>query len=72
MPAAVIRVTRSRDAAGAVVIRLGVPLLDEYLEFLGGRCQPNTVLAVAYDLKVFVAAVNKMPRRSARPMRWRS
>ncbi|HEY1624596.1 MAG TPA: hypothetical protein VGG16_12425, partial [Streptosporangiaceae bacterium] len=24
--------------------RLGVPLLDEYLEFLAGRCRPNTVL----------------------------
>jgi hypothetical protein len=34
-------------------VRLGVPLLDVYLEFLAGRCRPNTVLAVAYDLKVF-------------------
>jgi site-specific recombinase XerD len=63
MPAAVIRVTRSRDAAGDVVVRLGVRLLDEYLEFLGGRCRPNTVLAVAYDLKVFFATVGKPPRR---------
>ena len=44
MPAAV-RLTRSRDAAGGVVVRLGVPLLDEYLEFLAGRCRPNTVRA---------------------------
>jgi hypothetical protein len=35
MPAAV-RLTRSRDAAGGVVVRLGVPLLDGYLEFLAG------------------------------------
>jgi integrase/recombinase XerD len=63
MPAAVIRVIRSRDAAGELVVRLGVPLLDEYLEFLGGRCRPNTVLAAAYDLKVFFTTVKKTPRR---------
>jgi integrase/recombinase XerD len=62
MPAAV-RLTRSRDAAGGVVARLGVPLLDEYLEFLAGRCRPNTVLAVAYDLMVFFTVVAKSPRQ---------
>ena len=36
MPAGAVRLTRSRDAAGGVVVRLGVPLLDEYLEFLAG------------------------------------
>ena len=41
----------------------GVRLLDEYLEFLAGRCRPNTVLAVAYDLKVFFTVVAKPPRR---------
>jgi site-specific recombinase XerD len=41
------------------VVRLGVPLLDEYLEFVAGRCRPNTVLAVAYDLKVFFTVVGK-------------
>jgi site-specific recombinase XerD len=45
------------------VVRLGVPLLDEYLEFLAGRCRPNTVLAVAYDLQVFFTVVAKPPRR---------
>ena len=54
---------RSRNAAGDVVVRLGVRLLDEYLEFLAGRCRPNTVLAVAYDLKVFFTVVGKPPRR---------
>ena len=58
-----IGVTRSRSAAGDLVVRLGVPLLDEYLEFVGGRCRPNTVLAVAYDLKVFFTVVDKPPRR---------
>jgi site-specific recombinase XerD len=63
MSAAAVRLTRSRDAAGGVVVRLGVPLLDEYLEFLAGRCRPNTVRAVAYDLKVFFTVVAKSPRR---------
>jgi integrase/recombinase XerD len=63
MPAAVIRVTRTQNAAGDLVVRLGVPLLDQYLEFLGGRCRPNTVLAVAYDLKVFFSVVGKPVRR---------
>ena len=43
--------------------RLGVRLLDEYLEFLAGRCRPNTVLAVAYDLQVFFTVVGKPPRQ---------
>ncbi|HEX7269475.1 MAG TPA: site-specific integrase [Streptosporangiaceae bacterium] len=63
MPVTAVRLTRSREAAGDLVVRLGVPLLDEYLEFLAGRCRPNTVLAVAYDLKVFFTAVAKSPRR---------
>jgi len=66
VPVSVIRVTRSRNAAGDLVVRLGVPLLDEYLEFLGGRCRPNTVLAVAFDLKVFFTVVGK-PARRVRP-----
>jgi integrase/recombinase XerD len=49
MPVTSVRLTRSQNAAGDLVVRLGVPLLDEYLAFLAGRCRPNTVLAVAYD-----------------------
>jgi len=63
VPVTVVRLTRSRNADGGFVVRLGVPLLDEYLEFLAGRCRPNTVLAVAYDLKVFFTVVAKPPRR---------
>jgi integrase/recombinase XerD len=51
----------SRDRSGALVARVGVPLADAYLEFLGGRCRPNTVRAAAYDLKVFFTAVAKPP-----------
>jgi integrase/recombinase XerD len=38
-----------------------MPLADVYLEFLGGRCRPNTVQAAAYDLKVFFTVVGKPP-----------
>ena len=44
-------------------MRLGVRVLDEHLEFLAGRCRPNTVLAVAYDLKVFFTVVKNTPHR---------
>ena len=54
---------RSRTAAGDLVVRLGVPQLDGYLEFLAVRSRPNTVVAVAYDLKVFFTVVGKPPRR---------
>ena len=52
---------RSRGPSGQVVVRLGVPLVDDYLEFLEGRCRPNTVLAAAYDLRVFFGVVDKAP-----------
>jgi len=52
---------RSRGPSGEPVVRFGVPLLDDYLEFLAGRSRPNTVLAAAYDLKVFFAFVDKAP-----------
>ena len=38
-----------------------MPVVDDYLEFLEGRCRPNTVLAAAYDLKVFFGVVAKPP-----------
>ena len=63
---------QSRDAAGEPRVRLGVPLLDEYLEFLSGRCRPSTVLAVAYDLKVVFTVVGRRRRGSGRAMCWRS
>jgi len=49
------------DRSGTLVARTGVPLADVYLEFLGGRCRPNTVRAAAYDLKVFFTVVAKPP-----------
>jgi integrase/recombinase XerD len=61
MDAADVYVVSSRDNRGGVVVRVGIPLADVYLEFLGGRCRPNTVLAAAYDLKVFFAVVTRAP-----------
>ncbi|MDT4902050.1 MAG: integrase/recombinase XerD [Pseudonocardiales bacterium] len=61
MPAVGLCLTRSRDESGDLVVRVGLPLVDDYLEFLGGRCRPNTVLAAAYDLKVFFSVVDREP-----------
>jgi len=62
MPNLVVRRTDvSGLGFGACPVRLDVPLLDDYLIFLAGRCRPNTVLAAAYDLKVFFTAVGKAP-----------
>src|ERR1019366_4023570 len=56
------RLISSDDAGGGPpLVGLGVPLLDEYLEFVAGRCRPNTVLATAFDLKVFFSVVGKPP-----------
>jgi integrase/recombinase XerD len=49
------------DRSGGLAAGVGVPLADEYLEFLGGRCRPNTVLAATYDLRVFFTVVAKPP-----------
>jgi integrase/recombinase XerD len=43
------------------VPRLGHPLLDDYLDMVAARARPNTVLASAFDLKVFFSVVGKEP-----------
>ena len=63
MHAGDLSVVCSSDRFGGLAVCVGVPLADVYLEFLGGRCRPNTVLAAAYDLKVFFTVVAKSPRR---------
>src|ERR1700722_4306207 len=55
MDAADAYVVSSRDGRGGLVVRIGIPLADVYLEFLGGRCRPNTVLAAA-DVLGFITA----------------
>ena len=43
------------------VPRLGHRLLDDYLAMVAARCRANTVLAAAFDLKVFFTVVGKDP-----------
>gem|GEM_PF-1464165 len=52
---------RSTADDGIQVIRLGHPLLDDYLAFVAIRARTNTWLAVASDLKIFFGVVAKPP-----------
>ncbi|MCV7035713.1 integrase [Mycobacterium heckeshornense] len=46
---------------GGGVLRLGHELVDDYLGMVAARARPNTVLAAAFDLKVFFTEVAKAP-----------
>jgi integrase/recombinase XerD len=52
---------RSASPLGEARYALGDPLVDSYLEFVAGRCRPNTLRAVTLDLKVFFSVVTKAP-----------
>jgi site-specific recombinase XerD len=52
---------RTRSAAGDERYALGDPLVDSYLAFVAGRARPNTLRAVAHDLKTFFSIVDKDP-----------
>jgi site-specific recombinase XerD len=52
---------RSVSPSGEPRYALGDPLVDRYLEFVAGRCRPNTVRAVAFDLKTFFTVVEVGP-----------
>lgn len=52
---------RSSTPAGEVVVELGHPVLDGYLRFVAARARPNTLLATAFDLKVFFGWSGKEP-----------
>ncbi len=56
-------VVQSETAGGGLVVTVGHPLVDAYLEFLRARARPNTIRAVAFDLKVFFSVVDKTPTR---------
>ena len=56
-----LSVERSFAPSGGQVVRLGHELLDDYLTFLAGRARPNSVLAAAFDLKVFFCFAQKEP-----------
>ena len=49
------------SGSGQVRYRLGDRLVDRYLEFVAGRCRPNTLRAVVFDLKAFFTVVAKDP-----------
>src|SRR5690348_7454659 len=49
------------SGSGQVRYRLGERLVDRYLEFVAGRCRPNTLRAVAFDLKAFFMVTGKDP-----------
>jgi integrase len=51
----------SMDGREVRSVALGHRVLDDYLEFVAARARPNTLLAVAYDLKVFFGVVAKEP-----------
>jgi hypothetical protein len=52
------RLTGPGAGSGGLAAGAGV-----YLEFLAGRCRPNTVLAAASDLRVFFSVVGKPPEQ---------
>src|SRR3954453_3651150 len=54
-------VVRSVSLSGDPRYALGDPLVDSYLEFVAGRCRPNTFRAVRLDLKGFFSVVTKDP-----------
>lgn len=54
-------VLRSTRTDGADHVRIGHPLLDAYLDLVAARGRPNTLLATAFDLKVFFSIIEKDP-----------
>jgi integrase/recombinase XerD len=52
---------RTSTAGGEARYALGDPLVDSYLAFVAGRSRPNTVRAVAHDLKTFFTVIDKDP-----------
>jgi integrase len=52
---------RSSGADEREQVHLGHPLLDAFLEFIAGRARWNTVLATAFDLKVFFSIIETDP-----------
>ena len=49
------------SGSGQVRYRLGDRLVDRYLEFVAGRCRPDTLRAVAFGLKAYFVVVAKDP-----------
>ena len=49
------------SGSGQVRYRLGERLADRYLEFVAGRCRPDTLRAMAFDLMAFFAVTRQDP-----------
>lgn len=54
-------VLRSAQTEGGEHVRVGHALLDAYLDLVKARARPNTLLATAFDLKVFFSIIDKDP-----------
>jgi integrase/recombinase XerD len=54
-------VVRSFSPSGEPRYALGDPFVDIYLEFVAGRCRPNTLTATVFDLKTFFSVVGRDP-----------
>jgi integrase/recombinase XerD len=52
---------RSVSPSGETRYALGHPFVDRYLDFVAGRCRPNTVTATAFDLKTFFTVIERDP-----------
>lgn len=52
---------RTSSAGGEAGFALGDPLVDSYLAFVAGRSRPNTLRAVAHDLKTFFSVIDTDP-----------
>jgi hypothetical protein len=57
---------RTVEEGEVVALTLGHALVDDYLGFVGARARPNTLLATAFDLKVFFSVVEKDPAQVTR------
>jgi site-specific recombinase XerD len=55
------RIVKKMSGSNLESISLGHALLDDYLVFVAARARANTLLAVAYDLKVFFTVIVKQP-----------
>ena len=55
------QMVRTTSGLGEARYALGDRLVDLYLEFVAGRARPNTLRAVAFDLKAFFTVVPKDP-----------
>ena len=59
---------RSVSGSGEVRHALGHRLAGRYLEFVAGRSRPDTLRAVAFDLKALFAWPARSRPRSLRPV----